>query len=80
MATDYINHRISLAGGNADKLFESRAIQVIAGQASTPLAIGNLANRALIEAYKKGEARVLARFLERDTDPKVRQLKKVANV
>jgi type II secretory pathway predicted ATPase ExeA len=78
-ATDYINHRISLAGGNTDKLFESRAIQVIAGQASTPLAIGNLANKALIEAYKKGEAKVLARFLERDTDPKVRQLKKVAN-
>jgi type II secretory pathway predicted ATPase ExeA len=78
-AADYIGHRISLAGGNADKLFEPRAIAMIASQAGTPLAIGNLANKALIEAYKKGEPRVLARFLEKDTEPQTRHLKKVAN-
>jgi type II secretory pathway predicted ATPase ExeA len=78
-AGEYITHRISLAGGEVKKLFSEEALHIIASQASTPLAIGNLANRALIEAFKKDEHKVIARFLEKDTDPKVRQLKKVAS-
>ncbi len=77
-AADYIAHRISLSGGAADTLFEAAAIRLIAEQATTPLAIGNLANKALLAAYAKGEKRVLARFLERDSDPRVRQIKKAA--
>jgi type II secretory pathway predicted ATPase ExeA len=72
-AGDYISHRLSLVGGNADKLFEPRALQMIASLADTPLAIGNIANKALISAYEKGEPKVLARFLEKDTEPEVRQ-------
>ncbi len=73
-AGDYLGHRLALAGGKIDKLFEPAAIAVLASQASTPLALGNLANRALIEAYKKGEKRVLARFLEKDKEPATRPL------
>ncbi|MCC6328949.1 MAG: AAA family ATPase [Acidobacteria bacterium] len=77
-AADYIAHRVRLAGGDADALFEPAAVRIIAAQSGSPLAIGNLANRGLIEAYKKGEPRVLARFLEKDTEPETRKLKSVA--
>ena len=75
-AADYLGHRLALAGGSVEKLFEPAAISIIASQASTPLALGNLANRALIEAYKKGEKRVLARFLDKDHEPQTRPLSK----
>lgn len=72
-AGDYIAHRVSLAGGTAETLFAPEAIRVIASKAATPLAIGNLANLGLIEAYKMGEPRVLARFLEpKRKDPSTR--------
>lgn len=77
-AADYLGHRLALAGGSVEKLFEPAAISIIASQASTPLALGNLANRALIEAYKKGEKRVLARFLDKDNEPSTRPLRKAA--
>lgn len=77
-AADYIAHRIKLAGGNSERLIAPDAIKAIASQAATPLAIGNLTNKGLITAYKAGERRVLGRFLTKDTEPKVRHLKKVA--
>lgn len=76
VAADYLGHRFSLAGGSIDKLFEPAAVEIIASRVSTPLALGNLANRALIEAYKKGEKRVLARFLDKDHEPQTRPLSK----
>jgi type II secretory pathway predicted ATPase ExeA len=78
-AADYLAHRLQLAGGSIGKLFDQQAVKAIASRAETPLAIGNLANKALISAYEKGEPRVLARFLEKDTEPKVTQIKKAAN-
>lgn len=76
-AGDYLGHRLALAGGHLD-LFAPGAIAHIASQATTPLAIGNLANKGLIAAYKKGDSKVIARHLEKDTEPTVRKLTKVA--
>lgn len=73
-AYEYIAHRLTLVGGNIDELFEKRAIELIASQVETPLGIGNLANKALLAAYEKGEPKVLARFVEKDSEPKTRQI------
>lgn len=73
-AHDYIAHRLALVGGSADELFEKRAIDLIAAQVETPLGIGNLANKALLAAYEKGEPKVLARFVEKDIEPQTRRV------
>jgi hypothetical protein len=39
-------------------------------RASTPLGIANAASAAMLEAYKKGERCVLARFVGEDTGPR----------
>ncbi|MCW5959301.1 MAG: AAA family ATPase [Pyrinomonadaceae bacterium] len=70
VAAEYIDHRLRLAGGSIDNLFEKRAVELIAAAASSPLAIGNMANKALVAAYEKGEPKVLARFIEIDKEPK----------
>jgi len=54
----YIAHRLKLAGGSIDKLFEDRAIDRIAINAVTPLAIGNLVNGALMAAFHEEEKTV----------------------
>lgn len=59
---DYIAHRLQLAGGNIDTLFEAKAIERIAINAHTPLALGNLTNEALMEAYRLEEPQVSASF------------------
>jgi type II secretory pathway predicted ATPase ExeA len=71
---EYIAHRLSLVGGNVEELFEKRAIDLIASQVETPLGIGNLANKALLSAYEKGEPKVLARFVEKDIEPETRRV------
>lgn len=71
-AGDYIAHRIKLAGGDADKLFDRAAITALVTQASTPLALGNLANAALIKAHQLGEKKVLASFVNKpSSEPSV---------
>ena len=72
-AAAYLGHRLQMVGGDIDALFEKAAIEMIARQASTPLAIGNLANKALAETAKMGEKRVLSRFLEREREPFTRR-------
>jgi len=57
-----------------DKLFTPEALRLITARASTPLAIANLASAAMIEAYKKGERRVLARFVPDTAGPKTSRL------
>lgn len=57
-ARSYLDHRIAFAGGDFDKLFEKAAVDRIAANASTPLALGNLANEALMAAMDKEEMRV----------------------
>jgi type II secretory pathway predicted ATPase ExeA len=74
-AGEYIAHRLELAGGDINALFDKDAIERIASEATTPLTIGNLANKGLIEAYKKGSNTVLARYIAKDTDPKVKKIK-----
>jgi len=59
---EYIAHRLRLAGGDIDTLFDPRAIDRIAINATTPLAIGNLCNEALMEAFRLEERQVSAAF------------------
>lgn len=63
-AQEYLAHRLRLSGGDVDKLYERKAIELLAAQAETPLALGNLANAALEKAYRLSQRRVLAAFIE----------------
>lgn len=54
----YIRHRVALAGGDVEKLFDRTCIDRIAANARTPLAIGNLVNEALMAAFAAEEHKV----------------------
>lgn len=54
----YIEHRIRLAGGDPDRLFDSAALDTISRNAGTPLSLGNLTNEALLDAFDKDEPKV----------------------
>jgi len=58
----YVEHRIKLAGGDASKIFDADALDAICRNAATPLALGNLVNEALLEAYNLEETRVSSSF------------------
>lgn len=76
-AWDYVAHRVKTAGGDAEKIFERDAIKRLSEQATTPLALGNLANNALLKAYQLGEQKVLAAFIEtKDGEPRVRSMRR----
>jgi type II secretory pathway predicted ATPase ExeA len=78
-AQEYIAHRLRLAGGDIEKLFERKAIELLAAQAETPLALGNLANAALVKAHRLGERRVLASFIETENgQPRVRAMRRAS--
>jgi type II secretory pathway predicted ATPase ExeA len=53
-AQDYLIHRIQLAGGTANQIFDPTALAVLCQNAVSPLQLGNLANRALNEAAHVG--------------------------
>jgi type II secretory pathway predicted ATPase ExeA len=59
-AASYIAHRLKIAGGSIDTLFEPKAVERICINAQTPLAIGNLTNEALMAAYECEEKHVTA--------------------
>lgn len=66
-AEGYLAHRLSVAGGKLDKLFEpaavARLVKLANGKdaiATTPLALGNVANAALLDAFKMQHRRVPA--------------------
>lgn len=61
-AASYLEHKLSVAGGDLKKLFEDAAVKKLCKYADTPLAIGNLANEALMEAYRQEEKQVSASF------------------
>jgi type II secretory pathway predicted ATPase ExeA len=64
-SVDYLQHRITLVGGNPDEIFDAESLSLIARQANTPLALGNVANTALkIAKDKFEERRVLGSFLQ----------------
>jgi type II secretory pathway predicted ATPase ExeA len=63
-AIDYLRHRIALVGGDADTLFDPESLEMIARQANTPLALGNVANTALnLTRFDAKEKQVFASFL-----------------
>jgi len=75
-AATYLSHRIQIAGGRLERLFEPAAISRIAKWADTPLAIGNVANAALLKAFKMQEKQVKAAFVpEKNGDPQVRGIR-----
>lgn len=78
---DYVAHRLSAAGGSADRLFEKAAVARIAAQADTPLAVGNLANAALLRAYNHGLGKVTAELVKQadDGEPRVRSIRRAAS-
>ncbi len=78
LAHNYLTYRFRLIGADLDKLFERKALDVIADQAETPLALGNLANAALIKAHGFGERRVLASMIESSNEPRVRAVRRAS--
>lgn len=59
-APKYIAHRLQLADGDIDALFDPAAIRKITAKVSSPLAIGNLVNGALMAAFNAEEKMVTA--------------------
>lgn len=59
-SVNYLRHRIATASGNIDKLFDAESLRRICLNASTPLALGNLVNAALMDAYEQEEKHVTA--------------------
>lgn len=81
VAWDYVVHRMRIAGGNAEKIFERPAIEKLAEYGPTPLALGNLANAAMLKAFELNEkkvtkALVASRVLDsvNGGDPQVRSM------
>lgn len=75
-AGDYLGHRLAAVGGDLGALFTPEAVAEIAGKASTPLALGNLANAALMEAYALRERKVQAGMLEVGSEPRLRAVRR----
>jgi len=75
-AWDYVTHRLKIAGGNADKLFDRDSVAKLAEIGSTPLALGNMANAALIKAHQLNEKKVRTGVLKAaglvDNEPRIR--------
>lgn len=59
-SADYIRHRLRTVGGDIDTLFDAESLRRICLNAATPLALGNLANAALMDAYENEEKKVTA--------------------
>ena len=76
---DYLAHRLRLAGGDIEKLFERKAVEHLATQAETPLALGNLAAAALLKAYSLTETKVRAAFIaNNDGEPLARTIRRAS--
>lgn len=73
-AWEYVSHRIRLAGGDAAKIFEPEAVRRLAKRSPRPLALGNLCNAAMVDAWRAQEPKVLALFVKRD-EPGIRGLR-----
>jgi type II secretory pathway predicted ATPase ExeA len=79
-AWEYVTHRLAKAGcENAETLFEKKAVEVLAAHASTPLALGNLCNRALRKIREYGEPTVTPQLLRSRMnlaqEPRIRSVK-----
>lgn len=74
-AQGYLKHRLEAVGGDLEKLFDDAAIKHLAKRAMTPLALGNLANDALLKAYALKENRVVEGMLVNDFEPQIKAMK-----
>lgn len=71
-AADYLAHKLKSVGGDIDELFEPEAVRRICTVAKTPLALGNLANNSLMEAFKEyAEKRVTSQMLHLPDAPRL---------
>lgn len=77
-ARDYLSHKLAAQGGTIDELFEPQAIDRICRVAKTPLALGNLTNEALLEAYKLREKKVSSVMLNIPEMPQMRSFRKAS--
>lgn len=82
-AWNYVLLRIKTAGGSAEKLFDRAAIDKLTQVSATPLALGNLANAALMKAYEFSQRRVTKDVLSallgsEDGEPRVRAVSRRA--
>ncbi len=83
-AQDYLAHRLALVNGDIDSLFDTDAINLICRQAQTPLALGNIANSALIisrdvfDNKKVIGAAIKTKMYFTETEPKVLAMRKKA--
>lgn len=77
-ARDYLAHKLAAAGGNIEQLFDERAVERICRYARTPLALGNLANESLLEAFKLEEKQVKPTMLRFADMPQARTLRRVS--
>lgn len=78
-AKDYLAHKIAAAGGDIDALFEPDAIKRICAVAKTPLALGNIANSALMTCFTEYELpQVASKMLKLPDVPQVRNIRQAA--
>ncbi len=77
-AREYLGHKIASVGGDMEELFDKESVNRICAIAKTPLALGNLANTALMEAYKLEESRVSSSMLNLPDIPRVRSIRQAA--
>lgn len=68
-AWNYVTHRIAIANGNADLLFDRQVIATLAASHPTPLALGNACNAALNLAFSVGEAKVTQKLVHPNAVP-----------
>lgn len=77
LAPDYLAHRLASVGGDIHASFTPDAIAELAKQANTPLALGNLANAALMAAHSLKEKRFELGMLAFDkSEPEVRAIRR----
>jgi general secretion pathway protein A len=72
----YIQHRVTVAGGDAQALFTPRALKAICAYAGgVPQRINTLCDKALLTAYAAGQPRISAHLVRqgiRDLEPRPR--------
>ena len=73
VAPDYLAFRLEKAGGKLADLFDPRVVKELCKKATTPLALGNLANQALLKAYPSSATKVVPEMLNfrDDSEPEL---------
>jgi type II secretory pathway predicted ATPase ExeA len=78
-ANAYLAHKIAAAGGDIEQLFEPDAVKRICAVAKTPLALGNIANNALMTCFTEYELpQVTSKMLNLPEVPAIRNFRNAA--